>query len=246
LRAFIATNREYAMGWIQFTLNLAVAFVLGSMIGAERQWRQRMAGLRTNALVATGAAMFVMLAAPVSDNSLRVAAQVVSGIGFLGAGVIMREGLTVRGLNTAATLWCSAAVGTLSGSGQMKLAMIGAAGVLLANFGLRPLARLIDRQPSEPDVTTDACYTLRLVCHSRAENHARALLLHMTQTLPLTLQSLHSEDLNSTEKVEVRAEFHSPRRQDATLEEVVGRMSLEPEISAVSWQVCSSSDSGVE
>jgi putative Mg2+ transporter-C (MgtC) family protein len=225
------------MSWIQFSLNLAVAFGLGSLIGAERQWRQRMAGLRTNALVTTGAAMFVMLAMPVAENSIRVAAQVVSGIGFLGAGVIMREGLTVRGLNTAATLWCSAAVGTLSGSGQVKLAVIGAAGVLLANFGLRPLARLIDRQPSEPDASSEIIYALRLVCRSESESRARALLLQMTQSLPLTLQSLHSEDLNATGKVEVRADFHSQGRQDAMLENVVGRMSLEPEITAVSWQV---------
>ena len=226
------------MNWIQFALNLTAAFVLGSLIGAERQWRQRMAGLRTNALVATGAAMFVMLAMPMSHSTMRVAAQVVSGIGFLGAGVIMREGLTVRGLNTAATLWCSAAVGTLSGTGQVKLAAIGTAGVLLANFGLRPLARLIDRQPTEPDSSaTDVLYLLRLVCRSEGENHARALLLQMTQTLPLMLQSLHSEDLNATGKVEVRANFHSNGRQDAMLESVVGRMSLEPEITAVSWQV---------
>lgn len=226
------------MNWIQFALNLAVAFALGSLIGAERQWRQRMAGLRTNALVATGAAMFVMLAMPTADNSMRVAAQVVSGIGFLGAGVIMREGLTVRGLNTAATLWCSAAVGTLSGSGQTKLAAIGTASVLLANFGLRPLARLIDRQPTGPEnVSADVLYLLRVVCRSEGENHARALLLQMTQTLPLMLQSLHSEDLDATGKVEVRANFHSNGRQDAMLESVVGRMSLEPEITAVSWQV---------
>ena len=169
---------------------------------------------------------------------MRLAARVVSGIGFLGAGVIMREGLTVRGLNTAATLWCSAAVGTLSGSGQIHLAAVGTLGVLLANFGLRPLARLIDRQPTEPDNTAaEVLYLLRLVCRSEGENDVRALLLQMTQTLPIILQSLHSEDLNATGKVEVRANFHSAGRQDAMLENVVGRMSLEPEISAVSWQV---------
>jgi len=230
------------MNWTQFAINLAAAFVLGALIGAERQWRQRMAGLRTNALVAIGSAMFVMLAMPTTDNTMRVAAQVVSGIGFLGAGVIMREGLTVRGLNTAATLWCSAAVGTLSGSGQIHLAVAGTFAVLLANFGLRPLARLIDRQPTESDTTTEVLYLLRLVCRSEGENHARALLLQMTQTLPITLQSLHSEDLNSTGKVEVRANFHSRGRQDAMLESVVGRMSLEPGISAVSWQVVTSEE----
>jgi putative Mg2+ transporter-C (MgtC) family protein len=224
------------MTWTYFALNLATAFALGALIGAERQWRQRMAGLRTNALVATGAAMFVMLAMPQPDNTMRVAAQVVSGIGFLGAGVIMREGLTVRGLNTAATLWCSAAVGTLSGSGQTKLAVIGTVGVLLANFGLRPLARLIDRQPTEADTATEVLYSLRLVCRSEGENHARALLLQMTQSLPIALQALHSEDIDATGKVEVRATFNSNGRQDAALENVVGRMSLEPEITAVSWE----------
>src|SRR6516225_10064767 len=105
------------MNWVHFTISLATAFVLGAAIGAERQWRQRMAGLRTNALVSVGAALFVLLGTSVSGgDGLRVAAQVVSGIGFLGAGVIMRDGLNVRGLNTAATLWCSAAVGTLSGA----------------------------------------------------------------------------------------------------------------------------------
>jgi len=221
----------------QFTSNLTASFLLGSLIGAERQWRQRMAGLRTNALVSTGAAMFVMLAMPTADNTVRVAAQVVSGIGFLGAGVIMREGLTVRGLNTAATLWCSAAVGSLSGIGEVPFATVGAAAVLLANFGLRGLARRIDRQPSEPDTSSEVIYTLRLVCRGDAESHARALLLQMTQTLPITLQSLHSEDLNGTAKVQVLATFHSTGRQDAMLESVVGRLSLEPDVTAASWQV---------
>jgi len=192
--------------------------------------------LRANALVAIAAAMFIMLAMPTPDNSMRVAAQVVSGIGFLGAGVIMREGLTVRGLNTAATLWGSAAVGTLSGSGQSASQWWGAFAVLLANFGFRPLARRIDRQPTESDTATEVLCLLRLVCRGEGENHARALLLQMTQTLPIALQSLHSEDLDSTGKVEV-ANFHSHGRQDAMLENVADRMSLEPEISAVSWQV---------
>jgi len=88
-----------------YIANLLAAMLLGALIGAERQWRQRMAGLRTNALVATGAAVFILSSISTSpDSPGRIAAQVVSGIGFLGAGVIMREGMNVRGLNTAATL----------------------------------------------------------------------------------------------------------------------------------------------
>jgi putative Mg2+ transporter-C (MgtC) family protein len=95
----------------QAAINLAVAFLLSAAIGFERQWRNRLAGLRTNTLVALGAASFVVFAAlvPGEASPTRVAAQVVSGIGFLGAGLIFREGMSVRGLNTAATLWCSAA-----------------------------------------------------------------------------------------------------------------------------------------
>src|SRR5260370_25200988 len=97
---------------------LIVAFVLGTLIGAERQYRQRNAGLRTNVLVAVGAAAFVDIGMRLNGHAgaVQVVAYVVSGVGFLGAGVIMREGKEVRGLNTAATLWCSAAVGAFSGA----------------------------------------------------------------------------------------------------------------------------------
>lgn len=102
-----------------------MATIMGAIIGFERQWRQRMAGLRTNTLVAIGAASFVIFERLYGNgSSTQVAAQVVSGIGFLGAGIIFREGLHVSGLNTAATLWCSAAVGLLTGSGHLLQAAL--------------------------------------------------------------------------------------------------------------------------
>lgn len=98
---------------------IVVAFVLGLAIGFERQWRQRTAGLRTNVLVAVGAAAFSDLGMRLfgAEGGTRIIAYVVSGIGFLGAGVIVKDGTNIRGLNTAATLWCSGAVGAFSGSG---------------------------------------------------------------------------------------------------------------------------------
>ena len=94
---------------------LGVALALGSVIGFERQWHQKMAGLWTNALVALGSCGFVVFSSMVGEGDpTRVAAQVVTGIGFLGAGIILREGINVHGLNTAATLWCSAMVGTFA------------------------------------------------------------------------------------------------------------------------------------
>jgi putative Mg2+ transporter-C (MgtC) family protein len=122
------------------------ALLLGGVIGLERQWRQRMTGLRTNGLVAVGSAMFVMMGGLiVGDGSQgRVAAYVVSGIGFLGGGVILKDGFNIRGLNTAATLWCTAAVGTLAGLGRFDFAVLGALGVLSANLILRPIAHLVN------------------------------------------------------------------------------------------------------
>ncbi len=111
-------------------INLAVALSCGAVIGSERQVRQRMAGLRTNALVALGAAAFVIFSMlfPTEVSPTRVAAQVVSGIGFLGAGIIFRDGFNVHGLNTAATLWCSAAVGLMAGAGAPLFALMERAG----------------------------------------------------------------------------------------------------------------------
>src|ERR1700733_13764408 len=123
---------------LDFALRLGVALLLGACVGLERQWRQRMAGTRTNALVSAGASAFVMCAFMVRDAS-RSEAQIVSyvsGVGFLGAGVIFKDAGSVRGLNTAATLWCSAAIGAISGLGRPVHALIFAVAVLIANIVL--------------------------------------------------------------------------------------------------------------
>jgi putative Mg2+ transporter-C (MgtC) family protein len=154
-------------------VSLFTAFVLGTLIGAERQYRQRSAGLRTNVLVSVGAAAFVDLANHLTgaDGSVRVIAYVVSGIGFLGAGAIMKEGMNVRGLNTAATLWASAAMGACAGADMVAQAVALTVFVLAGNTLLRPLVNAIDRIPlneksSEANyeivVTTDALHAAEI------------------------------------------------------------------------------------
>src|SRR3982751_6539183 len=103
-----------------FALQTLLALVLGSLIGIERQWHRRLVDLKTSALVSMGAALFMMCAAtPVGwTEPMRMAAQIVTGIGFIGGGLLFREGTQTRGINTAATLWCSAAIGTLCGLGH--------------------------------------------------------------------------------------------------------------------------------
>jgi len=128
---------------------LFVAFILGGLIGLERQYRQRNAGMQTNILVAVGSAVFVNMAQHLfgDEGAIRVAACVVTGIGFLGAGVIMREAGTVFGLNTAAILWCSAAVGACAGGGVYMEACIATLFILATNMFLIPLANAMNRRP---------------------------------------------------------------------------------------------------
>jgi len=133
------------IGPLQFWVRLLIALGLGASIGLERQLRNHEAGLKTNALVAAGSAMFVMMAQTFNAPD-HIVGQILPGIGFLGAGMIMRDGLHVRGLNTAATLWCAAAVGTLVGSGQLLIPVIAAATIVIANIGLRQVADWIDRK----------------------------------------------------------------------------------------------------
>src|SRR5262245_24595325 len=130
-------------------VSLFTAFVLGTLIGAERQYRQRTAGMRTNVLVAVGAAAAVDLAMHLTgaEGAVRVIAYVVSGIGFVGAGVIMKQGMDVRGLNTAATLWASAAVGSCAGADLVAQAVALTVFIIAGNTLLRPLVNAINRIP---------------------------------------------------------------------------------------------------
>jgi putative Mg2+ transporter-C (MgtC) family protein len=234
------SSRSFAMNASidQAAIGLGMATLMGACIGFERQWRQRMAGLRTNTLVAIGAASFVIFESlfPDDGSPTRVAAQVVSGIGFLGAGIIFREGLHVTGLNTAATLWCSAAVGLLAGSGHPLQAALATMFVVLVNLTLRPLVRIINRQPMA-QTEADYHYSVRVVCRSPEEAHVRALLLQSTSNGQLSLRRLESTDLEESGRVEVIAQLTSASKNDAVLEQVVGRLSLEPTVSAASWSV---------
>jgi putative Mg2+ transporter-C (MgtC) family protein len=221
----------------EIALRLATALLVGAVIGFERQWRQRMAGLRTNALVSIGSAGFVVFSAIASggDSPTRVAAQIVSGIGFLGAGVILREGINVRGLNTAATLWCSAMVGTFAGAGLLVASVLAGAFVVSTNLFLRPIVQVINRRPlTAAEIETH--YAVELRCQGQQEAHVRALLLQAASSTGLGLRRLTSENLEDSPQVTVSALLVSSTRNDAALEQVTGRLSLEPFITAVHWQ----------
>jgi putative Mg2+ transporter-C (MgtC) family protein len=224
---------------LDFALRLGAALLMGAAVGLERQWRQRMAGTRTTALVAAGASAFVMCAFMVRDLSrseAQIVSYVVSGVGFLGAGVIFKDGGSVRGLNTAATIWCSAAIGAISGLGNPLHALILTVGVLSTNIILRPLAyRLYPAQVSSGE--HEVIYGFELNCRPEDEAHMRALMLQGMSHSSLTLVSLKSEDIEGTNKMKVTARVSGLGRQDQSLEQLVVRMSLEAGVSSVSWAV---------
>jgi putative Mg2+ transporter-C (MgtC) family protein len=134
---------------------LCLAAFLGGVLGFEREWRNKAAGLRTNVLIAIGASLFTVMSIDLSRSSggdpTRIAAQIVTGIGFLGAGAIMRTGGGVQGLTTAATIWVNAAVGVAAGGGEYRVAMVATAVAVGALVILDPVERLIDRRrPQRP------------------------------------------------------------------------------------------------
>ena len=224
---------------IPYLLNLLAALALGALIGAERQWRQRMAGLRTNALVAVGAAVFILSSVTTSpDSPGGMAAPVVSGIGFLGAGVIMREGMNIRGLNTAATLWCSAGIGVLCGLGEFGPAVTAALVILCANILLREAAQRINARPviHATDLVQD--YKIRAVCHEKDEILVRTVILQALNGSHVRLHSLSSAD-TSGGKLEVCAEVRATPAEQKEIEAIVCRVSLERSVSAVNWMIAS-------
>jgi putative Mg2+ transporter-C (MgtC) family protein len=150
------------LGWDEVLVRLALAAALGGAIGAERELRDREAGFRTHLLVSLGAALFTLVSAyawtdwafstrdGLVFDPTRISAQVVSGIGFLGAGAIIRQGLSVRGLTTAATLWAVAAIGMAAGTGYYWAAVATTALVLFTLWPLRLAAhRVFSRVGSE-------------------------------------------------------------------------------------------------
>jgi putative Mg2+ transporter-C (MgtC) family protein len=218
-----------------FCLRVGVAFVLATLIGAERQFRQRSAGLRTNVLVAVGAASFVSLGLRLNGQAGagQIAAYVVSGIGFLGAGVIMKEGSQVWGLNTAATLWCSAAVGALCGVDLGAEAGVLTATVLAGNTLLRPLVNRINRAPLDEHMA-EATYEVRALTRDAHVGAVRDLLAGELERANYPIREMavfeRGEDLT-----EVAATLVSTAVDPLEMDVVIAALDGSPLVSHASW-----------
>lgn len=222
------------MSYQSFIIRIFVCFILSFIIGLERHLRGRAIGLRTNVLVCLGAFLFVSMAINVpTKDEVRMAAQVVSGIGFLGAGVILRDGTNIRGLNTAATLWCNAAIGVMCASGLLVEAAIGTFLILLSNIFLRYLSRnLIKNNFVEK---SNKNYIIKVVCNDDKELAIRSIIMQYVERLGLVLNHMESKDVD-TDKTKLYATITSVNEIN-TIEKLIGKITIEPGVSNVGFKL---------
>ena len=222
------------LSWLDVLARIALAGALGGAIGLERELRERAAGLRTHLLVAVGSAVFTLVSAyawrdfrfsnasGVTFDPTRISAQVVSGIGFLGAGAIIRQGLSVRGLTTAATLWVVAAIGMAAGAGYYSAAVLGSALVLVSLWPLRILAfKLSERiRPIHQ----------RLIVEVPRGASAAPVLIALEEAGAQTM-SLEFDEEHGRRRVAVEVEL--PR--DSSPASVVARLMDEDQVLGAEW-----------
>lgn len=220
-------------------LPVLVATLLGSLVGLERQWHQGMAGLRTNALVAASASAFVHL--PIAANTADVhpaslAAAVISGIGFLGAGVILREGMNVRGLNTAATLWGSAAIGAYTGSGLLADATGLAVIILGINVLLRPVIAQLNRLGAYFSTGAPASFHAYVECQADEQAVVRAVIVERSRKAGLHLRAMRTAGVDGKPDA-LRLEFDvmGYGRIEQTVERLLASLGGLTTVSSFAW-----------
>jgi putative Mg2+ transporter-C (MgtC) family protein len=223
--------------FVDSLVSLFAAFVLGTAIGAERQYRQRGGGLRTHVLVAVGAATFVDIGMHLNGNAgaTQIIAYVVSGVGFLGAGVIMKQGSNVWGLNTAATLWCSAAVGACAGADLAFEAIALTGFVLAGNTLLRPLVNAINRAPLD-QAATEAIYEVRLTTSADLLDDGRELLEGELEAANYRLQDVEVVERDPGD-VELVATLAGTSADPQQLDAIVARLEANPLVQSAGWSL---------
>ena len=231
-----AINNFNLFSLLDTFISLTTAFILGGLIGLERQYRQRTAGLRTNVLVAVAAAVFVDMANRLTghEGAVRVIAYVVSGVGFLGAGVIMKgDGNHVRGLNTAATLWGAAAVGACAGADLITESVLAALFVLAGNTLLRPVVNAINSRPID-DESTEVTYSVCIICDRQYQKDIRDKLETLLEVAnyPVSHFDVHPFIQN---EIQIFAALLSTSVDSETLDELVEKLMTFPSVSQAFW-----------
>lgn len=223
----------------QFELRLLVALILGASIGLERQWRHKMAGVKTNALVSLGSALFILLGAKIlgdTSSEARIAAQIVTGIGFLGAGAIMKEGFSVSGLNTAATIWCSGAVGCLAGLGFWYEASIGTFFVIVSHLILRPVENKIEKRSFGND-NHNIRYKLAIKCAISVKDEVRISIFNIADKYNFIKINTYNVEFETNNSVVIDISLKSNEKADQAIAEINTMLNGLSEIHSINWDI---------
>jgi putative Mg2+ transporter-C (MgtC) family protein len=225
------------MDYYDFIINVYSALGLGLLIGLEREFRQHPAGLRTNALVCVGSSLFMSLTFLLHDvgSPTRIASYIISGIGFLGGGVILKQGVNIRGMNTAATLWCSAAIGALCGSGHWGFGVGGTVTVLLVHLIFRPVSNWVLRLErfSEEELN----FKINVVITFGRDTAIRELFVKFMESNPeLTLRSLSTVKQEALRETEITAQMVCPMNKHKSILDLINILNDQPGTRVVSWE----------
>ncbi|MBQ6476906.1 MAG: MgtC/SapB family protein [Bacilli bacterium] len=214
-----------------FLIRIALCYILSISIGFERQLHNKVTGLRTNVLVALGAFLFVYYSfGPyIEGDQMRIAASVVSGIGFLGAGVILRNGNRITGLNTAATLWCSAAIGVLTARGMLLEAIIGSILILLSNIILRVVSLTLVNKFRNDEM--EKC-SINLICDEALDIVIRTKIADIVEKNRFKLILL---DKSYIDKDNIKLKFSILANDMDVIERFIKELSGEAGVSRFAW-----------
>lgn len=226
-----------------FTLRLAIAILLGFIVGLERQWTKHQAGILTNVIVCVGAyaySAFSYIANQANIDVTRIAAQVVCGIGFLGAGLILRDGTNVKGLATAATIWTIAAIGILCTLPNILFSVIVAVAIVILHLVLHPLSSFINRKrqyDKKKEGKMESIYKISIKCTEETESDIRSDLVRIIRNkngvLLHNLESNESDDAN----IKIRAYITTVKKNDDIVESIIAHIGKEEGIISAGWKI---------
>lgn len=226
-----------------FSLRLLIAIALGMIVGFERQWTKHQAGILTNVIVCVGAYAYSAFSYIAHDNNTdvtRIAAQVVCGIGFLGAGLILRDGTNIKGLSTAATIWTTAAIGILCTLPNILFSVIVAVAVVFLHLILHPLSSFINKKRhynKEKESRAECLYKISIKCTDESEIDIRSHLIKTIQNKNDIL--LHNLESNATDdgNVKIKAYITTVKKNDATVESLLAHIAKDEGLISAGWKI---------
>lgn len=197
---------------LDFTIRFSLAIACGFLIGLERQWINRVAGIQTNVLVCSGACLFVLASYFMSyegQSASRITAQIVSGVGFLGAGMIFKDGFNAHGINTAATIWAGAAIGTFCGMGLIPYALISVFFLVIANTIFRKIDHAISKNRRWADLRRVNSYVVNVVVNKDFQKTVRAEVLKLVAVQDHIIVSVNTEFIkNNLVRISIKFTTH--------------------------------------